>query len=124
MKTFKNIICFILLSVLFKISISAKNTSFSEISIDNSIEKNHSVQSLLNLEMYLYIDTETEPLVRVSQPDNLPLSPDNKTSKKDGLLNRSHQLSLAYSHHFQNYDRDFFNKSFKKQIIFPFHSFW
>jgi hypothetical protein len=74
--------------------------------------------------MYFYIDTEAESLVSESQPDFLLLSFDDDKSKSDGLLNKSKALSLALSVTLQNYDRDFFNKSFTKEIIFPFHSFW
>ncbi|WP_142784046.1 hypothetical protein [Changchengzhania lutea] len=124
MKMFKYIIGFLFLSVLFKVSVSTENVSFSEIPIHNSVEKSHGVQSLSTMGMYLYIDTEAESLVSISHPDNLPLSCDDEISKTDGLLHRSRKLSLAYGNTLQNYNRDFFNKSFNKEIIFPFHSFW
>ena len=124
MKTFKCIIVFLFLSVLFKVSVNAENLSFSKISLDDSIEKGHVVQSLSSMGMYLYIDTEAEYLLSISQPDNLPLSSDDEISKTDGLLHRSHKLSFAYANRLQNYDQDFFSKYFKKEIIFPFHSFW
>ena len=112
------------LNTLFKVSVSAENLSFSETSLDDSVEKGHVVQSLSSMGMYLYIDTEAESLVSISQPDNLPLSSDDEISKTDGLLYKSHKLSLAYANRLQNYDQDFFSNSFKKEIIFPFHSFW
>jgi hypothetical protein len=123
LKTFKHITAFLVLSLLFKVSVSAGNVSFSKISVGNSVE-NQKVQSLSNVGMYLYIDTEAELVVGESQPDILPLSFDEDIRKSDGLLKRSKKLSLAVGCALQNYDRDFFNKSFTKEIIFPFHSFW
>lgn len=124
MKLFKHIIVFLVLSVLFNTTVSAENVLLTGISIDNSVKKDHSVQSFSNQRIHFYIDTEVESLVSVSQPDNLPSSPDDEISKKDGLRNRSLKLSLAFGSSFQNYTLNFFNISFKKELIFPFHSFW
>ena len=124
MKLFKHIIVFFVFSVLFNVTASAETLSLTGISIDNSVEKDHSTQSFSSLGINFYMDAEIEPLISISQPDNLPSSLDDEISKKDGLLNRSLKLSLAFGSSFQNYDRNFFNISFKKEILFPFHSFW
>lgn len=123
MKLFKHIILFLVLSVLFKVTVSAENLSLTETSIDNSVKNDHSAQSISSLGIHFYIGTEVESLVSISQPEHLPLV-DVELSKKDGLLNRSLKLSLAFGSSFQNYARNFFNISFIKEIIFPFHSFW
>ena len=115
---------FIALSVLFTVTVSAGNLTFLENSIDNPVDKVHSVQAKSSFGMYLLIDSEAESVVSVSQPDTLPLSYDEDSPKTNGLQFRSHKLSLIQGSKSQNYDYIFLNNSFSKDIIFPFHSFW
>lgn len=124
LKTFKNIICFLILSVFFTVSVGAGNVTFLDNSIYNSVEKEHSLQAKSNLGMYLFVDTEIEWANSTSEPDTLPSSLDDEISSKDGLLKRSYNLSLTQNFKLQNYNRDFFSKTLVKEIIFPFHSFW
>lgn len=124
MKTFKYIIGFFLLTVLFKASVSAENVSVSENTTTDSVEKTDNVKAVSHQGISIFIDTETESIISGSQPDILPLSFEDTKVKINGLHQRSQDLSNVQNCKFQIYDCECFNKYLTKELIYPFHSFW
>ncbi|MFT4850856.1 MAG: hypothetical protein ACI83B_003417 [Sediminicola sp.] len=107
LKTFKHFRLFLVIFVLFKVSVCAENISFSKISKGNSVEY-RPVASLSNLGIQLFLETEAESIVGNSQFYILPLSLDDDISKFDKPLKRSKKLSSALRHRLHNYSHQFF----------------
>lgn len=124
MKTLKNLFGFLIISVLFCAPVSGDNLAFSETPIDYSIKQDDAIQILSHLEMFLYINTETQSPVNRAPPDTFPLAFDDNLEKRDGFLCKNQLLTQDQSFKFHNYNRDCTYRSFIKEIISPFHFFW
>jgi hypothetical protein len=123
-KAFKYFIGFFLIAVLSAASVSADNFSFPEHSAIDSIKPNARAQFAPRHRLFNFIDTEVETIISISQPDVLPLSFEDITTKTYGLRQRSYDLSNVQDCKFIIYNCECFNQFSVKEIIFPFHSFW
>lgn len=113
-----------MLSVLFIVSVSAGNVTFSDYSSNYTLEQESTVEAKSNYELHLHLGTEVQSILGLSRPDILRLSQDRHLFNTDGLLSRSTYLSLNQGGKTVDYDYIFIHNSFIKDIIFPFHSFW
>lgn len=106
------------------VSVNAENLSFLDTANAVSIDKEQSVQSKVAIGSHFLIVTEAESVVTFPQPERVPFSFDDVTSKSNGLRIRSQRLFLNQVSKSQSYDLIFLDNSFSKDIIYPFHSFW
>ncbi|WP_405368319.1 hypothetical protein [Nonlabens sp. Asnod2-A12] len=124
MKTIQHFINFIVLSVLFVVSVSAGNVTFSDHLIEYPIEDTATVQAASSYHHHLFIGANVPSIVHLSAPERSRLTTDHYYFHTTGLLNRSSYLTLNQGSKTIKYDYIFIHHSFIKDIIFPFHSFW
>ncbi|MEO9952194.1 hypothetical protein [Nonlabens sp.] len=124
MKTFQHFINFIALSVLFIVSVSAGNVTFSDHLIEYPIEDTATVEATSYYHHHLLIGADVQSIVHLAAPERSRLTTDHFSYHAYGLLNKSSFLSIKEGSKNVSYDYIFIHHSLIKDIIFPFHSFW
>lgn len=124
MKAIQNIFLFIALAFLFLRKASAHEVSFSDFSYGTSLHTESSVQQKSNITKLFVIDSQTELVISTITVDGYSNPINQQKLILNSLLNRSKQLCLTDRNHLSLFDYLFLKNSFKKALIFPFHTFW
>ncbi|MEO9501005.1 hypothetical protein [Nonlabens ulvanivorans] len=117
-----NIFIFTALALLFLGKASAHGPLLTESSIVTSINVESTVQQKSSITKLFVIDSQTELVVNTSTTDGYSL--DYFTITIKGLLKRSQLLTSVSINRLLLYAHLSFQHSYKKALIFPFHTFW
>nr|WP_042288714.1 hypothetical protein [Nonlabens ulvanivorans] len=124
MKTIQKIFCYLVFAFLLIGTSNAHEVSFSDFSYGTSLHTESTVQQKSNITKLFVIDSQTELVISTITVDGYSNPTNQQKLILNSLLNRSKQLCLTDRNHLSLFDYLFLKNSFKKALIFPFHTFW
>lgn len=124
MKAIHHIFCYIFFTFLFVGSVNAHDLSFSDTSIFTSFQSESSIQQKARFNKIFAVDSKIELVPTSTLIDGYSYSVSKHLLSLHGLLTSSEYLCQLGKTRLLTFDHLSIKNSFKKVLLFPFHSFW